>query len=135
MAVLRVPTLSMIDAHTIATFMVANRCAVLLSANQMIPHAIPQADDDPRRRSEHCKAFLNVSCGMDSHVDTLMPIVGSGAAGIILYPQSTVTIHVLLNEAVHAKRTGDREAQLKGNGWSRHQDQNQERSYQYAAQP
>jgi hypothetical protein len=52
--------LSMIDAHAIATFMVANRCAVFLSANQMIPHAIPQADDDPRRCSEHCKVFISM---------------------------------------------------------------------------
>jgi hypothetical protein len=76
--------------------------------------------------------LLNVSRGADANVGSVMPVIGLRTASVIYYPGATVTIHVLLNEAVLAQHTVDRQAELESNGWPRCQDENQECPYEHA---
>src|SRR5262245_49337639 len=79
-AILRLPTLPMIQAHAIATLMVGNCCTVFSRTHKMVTHAITQAHDDSRRRGKNCDVFLNISYSADANVGARMAVIGLTAA-------------------------------------------------------
>jgi hypothetical protein len=119
MTVLRLPTVSVINAHTIPTFMVGNRHAVVISADEMVTHSVADADYNSRCCSEHRNPLLDVLYSADTHVDTLMTIIGLATAGVVLCSWTRVTIHVLLNETVFAELAGYWKAKFKSGGGNR----------------